>query len=218
MTLTIYWPHQIYSENNKNDKWLLYLEDQPIIDNIRQSECTIASEYVNPLKLVSKNKANLMLDPIMAPASIMMRPTNKTQYMSRFSYVEKSAYLSNKESNSNNEQIINRIPRDTLNRIIRPERFMMNGGDGKGRTGEIVELNCNKNTASCIKIQCHLYNVLPKTEVYVRLRARLWNSTLVSEYPRADLVRIMSTASAKIPMKYNVEQLDANINVSIYFL
>lgn len=45
-----------------------------------------------------------------------------------------------------------------------------------------------------------------KSEAYVHVKARLWNSTLVSDYPRVDLVKIVSTAHISIPEVYNIQQ------------
>ena len=45
-----------------------------------------------------------------------------------------------------------------------------------------------------------------KTETYITVSARIWNSTLVMDYPRVDLVRIVSYAKIKIPDMYNIQQ------------
>lgn len=45
-----------------------------------------------------------------------------------------------------------------------------------------------------------------KSEAYVHVKARLWNSTLVADYPRVDLVKIVSTAYISIPEVYNIQQ------------
>uniref|UniRef100_A0A1B0F9S5 Uncharacterized protein n=1 Tax=Glossina morsitans morsitans TaxID=37546 RepID=A0A1B0F9S5_GLOMM len=214
--LTIYWPHQVYSEQDKREKWLLYLEEIPIIENIKEGECFVAAEYVNPLKLISKYKSNFMANELLlGPAPYMMRPlANKTHFPHRtFSHYEKMAYTSSKQQQSHHRisddsSILNRLPRDTLTRIIRPERFM-DFRENKNKKRDIVELDCNKATANCIKILCEFYNMPANTEAYVHVKARLWNSTLVSEHPRADAVRIISTAKVQIPMEFRVEQAHA---------
>lgn len=45
-----------------------------------------------------------------------------------------------------------------------------------------------------------------KTEAYIYVKARLWNSTLVADYPRVDLVKIVSHAQIKIPVVYGILQ------------
>ncbi|XP_037937468.1 integrin alpha-PS1 isoform X2 [Teleopsis dalmanni] len=208
--LTIYWPYQLYNEQNKQEKWLLYLESIPIIENVRQGECFVPPEYVNPLKLTSKSNTNLLMDTLLlGPAAFMMRPTNKTQFSSRSRLVQSEKYTSSKRSTT-----ANRVRRDMLTRIIRPERFM-DARDSRDKKRDIVELDCNKATASCIKIRCEIYNMAAKSEVNIHIRARLWNSTLVSEYPRADLVKIISTAQVKIPLEYAVEQTEEHESISV---
>lgn len=175
----------------------------PVIENVRQGECYVPSEYINPLKLTTKSKSmRLDEDLLLGPAPYMMRPMNKSHFSHR-NYMEKSSY--SKQVNTEESSILNRLRRDTLTRIIRPERFM-DIRDHKAKKRDIVELDCNKATANCIKIQCEIYNMPPNTEVYVYVKARLWNSTLVSEHPRADAVRIISTANVQIPLEFRVEQ------------
>lgn len=45
-----------------------------------------------------------------------------------------------------------------------------------------------------------------KTETYIHVKSRLWNSTLVADYPRVDLVKIVSTAQISIPDIYKIHQ------------
>lgn len=209
LQLTIYWPHQLYSGKDKRDKWLLYLEEMPTIENIGHAECFVPSEYVNALKLSTrfKSKSPLMMDMmddllLGAPAPYMMRPmlNNRSQpFIGHRGYnqIEKSTYQKS--------TFLNRLRRDTLSRIIRPERFM-DFRETKNKKRDIVELDCNKATANCTKIQCDLYDLPPNTEAYIHIKARLWNSTLVAEHPRADAVRIISTARMHIPLEYRIEQ------------
>jgi integrin alpha 7 len=66
--------------------------------------------------------------------------------------------------------------------------------------------DCKKNTAKCVKFRCDIYNMNRKTEVYIHVKARLWNATLVADYPRVDLVKIVSSAELVIPVKYGIQQ------------
>ncbi|KAH8305354.1 hypothetical protein KR044_007773, partial [Drosophila immigrans] len=210
------------------DKYLQYLEQTPIIET-GQGGCTVAPEYVNPLKLASKTSDNLRsASYLSAPASLMKWPQHRQQtHQSHQTHQTHQAMQLNKsqtasqrwsEQKSSQEQArANRLRRNTLERIVRPERFM-DGRDAtsvKGKKQQIVELNCDKLTAHCIKIQCEFYDMPAKTEAQVILNVRLWNSTLVAEYPRVDLVRIMSTANVKIPADFGVEQLENNDKILV---
>lgn len=56
-----------------------------------------------------------------------------------------------------------------------------------------------------------------KSEAYIHIKARLWNSTLVSDYPRVDRVDIVSYAQIKLPEAYGIVQRkdDDRASVSI---
>ncbi|XP_030379040.1 integrin alpha-PS1 isoform X2 [Scaptodrosophila lebanonensis] len=219
--LTIDWPYQVYSEreSGKTDQHLLYLVDVPTIENV-QGECKVSPEYVNPLKLQPAY--------LSAPASMMMHPSklqrnesyphfvstyhrirHKTEALNPFKH---GGGMATEAEDMEPSAPHNRVRRDTFIRIVRPERFM-DGRDANGKTKKrhIVELNCNK-AVNCIKIQCEIYDMPAKTETQVHVKARLWNSTLVSLYPRVDLVRIFSKAHVEIPNDLGVKQSDNNNN------
>lgn len=60
-----------------------------------------------------------------------------------------------------------------------------------------------------------------KTETYITVRSRLWNSTLVADYPRVDMVKIVSSAQISIPEIFNIMQTKrddmATVNIFFYF-
>lgn len=45
-----------------------------------------------------------------------------------------------------------------------------------------------------------------KSEVYISVRSRLWNSTFVMDYPRVDMVKIVSHATLHIPEMFGIQQ------------
>lgn len=64
-------------------------------------------------------------------------------------------------------------------------------------------------------LNCIIYNMPSKSEAYVHVKARLWNSTLVADYPRVDLVRIVSYAHISIPEAYGIQQKKKDDGVSV---
>lgn len=54
-----------------------------------------------------------------------------------------------------------------------------------------------------------------KSEAYIHVRSRLWNSTLVADYPRVNIVNIVSHAQIKIPDDYGYTQNKADDRVSV---
>ncbi|XP_058063373.1 integrin alpha-PS1 [Anopheles bellator] len=65
-----------------------------------------------------------------------------------------------------------------------------------------IQMDCLSQTAKCVRIVCDIYDLGPKAQALVSITARLWNTTLVGDYPRVDVVRIGSSAH------YTVEGLD----------
>lgn len=48
------------------------------------------------------------------------------------------------------------------------------------------------------------------SEAFILVKARLWNSTLVADYPRVDQVTIASSIDISIPEIYNIQQLNGD--------
>lgn len=63
LSVRILWPHQVANDKEKG-KWLLYLEDKPIIEGAGGGECSEDSmQFFNPLQLQRKPKAVDLLEP-----------------------------------------------------------------------------------------------------------------------------------------------------------
>ncbi|KAL4222473.1 Integrin alpha [Mactra antiquata] len=70
----------------------------------------------------------------------------------------------------------------------------------------IATFDCMKKTAKCYEIRCRI-GVLNKNQaVKIRLRARLWESTLLEDFREVDEVRIRSTGKIHIRPELNVVQ------------
>ncbi|XP_059476549.1 integrin alpha-PS1 isoform X2 [Neocloeon triangulifer] len=82
-----------------------------------------------------------------------------------------------------------RRKRDT-EMVLRPEAIT----DKEGRRRSVISSNCVAGTAKCFTFVCIIRNLHKNTEATIRIRARLWNSTLVEDYPRVDWVKIGSRA------------------------
>lgn len=68
--------------------------------------------------------------------------------------------------------------------------------------------DCRKSSAKCVKIKCEIFNIQRKTEAFIHIKSRLWNSTLSMDYPRVDRVTIFSHAQISIPSTYGIRQND----------
>ncbi|XP_017052130.2 LOW QUALITY PROTEIN: integrin alpha-PS1 [Drosophila ficusphila] len=220
--MTIHWPLTLYSDpqSGRPVQYLLYLEQVPTVE-VSQGECHVAPEFVNPLKLASGSR-DTVAAYLNAPAQMRMFPSqsrhmsfNKSLVHSQRSYFSSGDRGDQATEASQAAQAArNRVRRGFLERVTRLERLMYDSeGSSAAQSGkkqDIVELDCNKGTANCVRIECEIFNMPASSEAQVVVKARLWNSTLVSEYPRVERVRIFSTATAQIPEDYGVEKMELN--------
>lgn len=102
-------------------KWLLYLEDVPIVDGT--GECTMTTP-INPLKL-KKQVENMMMASSMASEPYTRRFVNKSHSYST-EYSEKMSSSSTIRKSSS-ESSLNRVKRDRA-MVIRPESLTDNDG------------------------------------------------------------------------------------------
>ncbi|KAH8368172.1 hypothetical protein KR084_007965 [Drosophila pseudotakahashii] len=215
--MVIHWPYSLYSDpqSGRPVQYLLYLEQVPTVE-VSQGECHVAKEYVNPLNLASGSRENPAF--LTAPAQMRMFPSqSRHSFNKSLIHSQRSHYSSsNREDRSEDSQAPhNRVRRNFLERVTRLERLMYDPENGNaagsgGKKQDIVELDCNKGATNCVRIECEILNMPALSEAQVVVKARLWNSTLVSEYPRVERVRIFSTATAQIPDSYGVEMMEHN--------
>ncbi|XP_055371581.1 integrin alpha-PS1 [Condylostylus longicornis] len=215
VTVHISWPHQVANDKPQG-KWLLYLESQPIVESLHQSKCSVVnSNDINPLKL-KMSEVNHFDGDTLPPESFMLHPNRSG---ASYTYTGQRSFVSSKKVTStsdekihsfNSEAHLNRVKRDRA-KIIRPEHLY----DKDGKKHDVVIMDCEKNTAKCIHIRCDLFNMPQKTEAYIHVKARLWNSTLVSDYPRVDLVKIVSRARIIIPKEAFIEQIGDKTRIQL---
>lgn len=131
---------------------------------------------------------------------------------SKSSHYSTSSSLSSSSSSSSpsSSSSLNRVRRDR-SMIIKAERLT----DKDGKKSDIVYMDCLKNTAKCVEIRCDIFNMHRKTEAYIRVKARLWNSTLTADYPRVDSVNIISRAQIVVPKAYNIQQNETDDTIVV---
>lgn len=207
LNVEILWPHQVANDKEKG-KWLLYLEDKPIIERAN-GECSIESyRFVNPLKLPNRPKT----EDTFGPAELNDYHSSKANLNKTHNFVTKRVVEkeSSSSSSSNSAETfssksmsshMNRVKRDRAV-VIRAERLV----DRDGKKKDVVTMDCKKNTAKCVTLNCFIYDFPSRHEATIRIRSRLWNSTLVADYPRVDHVEIVSYAHISISEKFKIEQ------------
>ncbi|XP_076377738.1 multiple edematous wings isoform X2 [Megalopta genalis] len=102
---------------------------------------------------------------------------------------------------TNNDTNYVRMKRDT-EKVVNTRTMI----DSDGNRRQIVSINCKAGTAKCFDITCFIYNLQRKQEAIITVKARLWNSTLVEDYPKVDDVKIASNAKIVIPSNVEIQQ------------
>ncbi|KAK6618328.1 hypothetical protein RUM44_002780 [Polyplax serrata] len=185
LEIHIKWPFQV-ANNKPQGKWLLYLEDTPIVDAIGGGQCFIRAEDINPLHLEQ-------------------RP----------GLFEGSTAENTPSDDFDNSSTVEQLPlrggrrRRDEEMVVRPEKVV----DSEGRKHTVVNMNCVNGTAKCLKFKCIIYNLPKNHEATIRINARLWNSTLVEDYPHLDYVMISSYA--EIVLGGNVVHQDRSDDISL---
>ncbi|XP_054286091.1 integrin alpha-PS1-like isoform X2 [Macrosteles quadrilineatus] len=179
LEIHIEWPYQV-ANNKPLGKWLLYMEEEPYIEALSGGQCYMAPNQVNPLQLVSRPG---LLEAPLEP----LTPTSGPLY--------------NTTEGGTDGSIRVRRRRDA-EMVVRSETYT----DKDGRKHKVVNMNCLLGTAKCFKFSCVVHSLQQNQEATIFIRARLWNSTLVSDYPRVDQVSISSRAKIHIPPSLIIHQ------------
>lgn len=121
----ILWPHQVANDKPQG-KWLLYLEDKPVVVGAGGGECESKEDIFNPLKLLSRPQ----------PAELRMAQETAPRF-SRFSMhnQENRSVTILKSSSEASQNTLNRIRRDRT-MVIRPESLV----DEEGKHSQIVNM------------------------------------------------------------------------------
>lgn len=175
LEVRISWPYEV-ANDKAHGKWLLYLEEIPIVQASGDGECILPPGHiVNPLKL----QDSISYDDI---------------------DVFQSA-ISTSLTLPHNHTIRIRNRRDT-EKVVNTRTII----DKDGHRHQVVSMNCKAGTAKCFDITCFIYNLQRKQEAIITVKARLWNSTLVEDYPKVDKVKIGSNARIIIPPNVIIQQ------------
>lgn len=121
----ILWPHQVANDKPQG-KWLLYLEEKPVVVGAGGGECESKDDIFNPLKLLSR------------PQPVEMRMAQETApRFSRFSmhHQENRSMTILQSSSESQQQTLNRVRRDR-SMVIRAERLV----DKEGKKSDIVNM------------------------------------------------------------------------------
>ncbi|XP_017787536.1 PREDICTED: integrin alpha-PS1 [Habropoda laboriosa] len=164
------------ANDKAHGKWLLYLEELPTVQALGDGECILP-----PGQVVNplKLQDSISYDDLDVFQSVVSTPTT----------------LSHNHTNHI------RTRRDT-EKVVNTRTII----DKDGHRHQVVSMNCKAGTAKCFDITCFIYNLQRKQEAIITIKARLWNSTLVEDYPKVDEVKIGSNAKIIIPPNVVIQQ------------
>ncbi|CAG0879818.1 unnamed protein product [Darwinula stevensoni] len=79
-----------------------------------------------------------------------------------------------------------------------------------GKKRQVVTMDCDRETAECFRFTCNIRNLLRGQTATIRVLARLFNETLIADYPSVDQVIINSKASLEIDPGLDIDQDTTN--------
>ncbi|XP_076349207.1 integrin alpha-PS1-like [Tachypleus tridentatus] len=89
--------------------------------------------------------------------------------------------------------------------IILPEEKRVDG-----KMVKFVTLDCQRGSAKCFRFTCIINNLNSRKSDIIRIKARLWNSTFVEDYPNVDYVSIISRGVIYLDPTLDIEQNTTN--------
>ncbi|GBP30999.1 Integrin alpha-PS1 [Eumeta japonica] len=192
--VSISWPHQV-AASTAQGKWLLYLEDPPTVEGEQadqsNGQCFKSDTEINPLKLSTRPGVsepaleNLEMGPLFSSGKVNRDEESHNRTVEKY------------ESAS-----ANKVRRKRENEVVKAEAYT----DKDGQRKQVVNMNCSKKTAKCIHFECVIYKLGRMQTATITVRARLWNATLVEDYPRVSHVNIASSATIHVSNSVNLHQ------------
>ncbi|TRY70313.1 hypothetical protein TCAL_06649 [Tigriopus californicus] len=85
----------------------------------------------------------------------------------------------------------------------------------------VPTLECHSNSDElihCMEIRCQLQQLMPNSDVIVKMRSRVWNSTLVDDFPTLDHIRLRVQGTLVLPKEVKAHQSSDNDQVTVDIL
>ncbi|XP_052797585.1 integrin alpha-6-like [Mya arenaria] len=185
--ITIFWPYEVQS-TYPHGKHLLYLMNSPQVIS-GDATCFDQPEIINVVGIEEDYSTN-------------KRPRT---FLVEGSSGDPGYTVQNKRR----RREVNSVDNKPME--VREEEPKI--GEARERKN-IALLDCDRNTAKCYEIRCKLGILEPYNSVKIRLRSRLWESTLLEDFRHVDEVHIRSKAKIFIRPELNVLQEDTKNDVT----
>ena len=129
---------------------------------------------------------------------------SKTSYSTK-SFSSKSVFSSksfSSSSSASSSRLI-RTRRESAHQPVQPDYVVSE----EGGVQRVVVFDCGRRTAKCFTISCSFPKLARRENAVVRLKSRVWNSTLVEDYPHVDSVMINTRARLELPQYLASQQM-----------
>jgi hypothetical protein len=199
MEVVIHWPFQLAPPLGKKTgqgKWLLYLTDAPEITPPGAGQCFLNPRTINSLGLRERGVGDSRLTSGVSDSAVKKKKKRKRRKRTArvtddvdesSNFITRDITLdSSSDSSSNNEKI----------------SLFSDPSSG-------YVLDCSSDSVQCHIFSCRLSNLRANESAVIRIRSRVWNSTLVEEFPDAQLVVIQSRAKLVLPKLLDMHQVQA---------
>ena len=110
-------------------------------------------------------------------------------------------------------ETVNKRHRRDLESVIEADYVVSEDGSAS----RVVVMDCGRRSAKCLTISCSLPRLRRRDFAVIKLRSRVWNSTLVEDYPHIDSVVINARARLEMAPALASQQMrgDDEMTVSV---
>ncbi|RUS81409.1 hypothetical protein EGW08_010847 [Elysia chlorotica] len=180
--ITIQWPYEVPGPNGQPGKHLLYLMRMPkITGSVIKCNDDDIRRFVNPLGIKE----------VRSPEAATGASTDTAVLINNPAYTV--AQGGETKSQPAKEAAALRQKREAVR--------------SKRASSKVVTMSCHDDTARCFEYKCKLGKLEDKNEfVKISMEARLWESTLLSDYRKSDNVEIISWGHITVPEKLKIVQ------------
>jgi hypothetical protein len=205
MEVVIQWPFQLAPPLGKKTgqgKWLLYLTDAPEITPPGAGQCFLNPRTINSLGLRERGVGGSRLSASASESAVKKRRRRRRR--------RRSARVIDHDDDDGTDYFYNTLQSD------KSDSVSSSGGGGSSNenlsifsvdaaSGYVVD--CSSEAVQCHVFSCRLNNLRANESAVIRIRSRVWNSTLVEEFPEAQLVVIQSRAKVVLPKPLDMHQV-----------
>ena len=219
MEVVIHWPFQLAPPLGKKTgqgKWLLYLTDAPEITPPGAGQCFLNPRTINSLGLRERGVGDSRLTSGVSDSAVKKKKKRKRR--KRTARVTDNDDIDIDDAINSSNFITSDITVDSSDSSSSSnnEKVSLFSDPSSG-----FVLDCSSDSVQCHIFSCRLSNLRANESAVIRIRSRVWNSTLVEEFPEAQLVVIQSRAKVVLPKLLDMHQVnDGNFDspITITFL